>query len=547
MRPLAARHDGGAAGRQTAAGWSTAAQTTTGADRRVHDRAAGARLVPGAGRARAGVRRGTLGTDRASVKRFALVVVAAALLAPAADAARYAVGVRTIADLPRLRAALPERREPCADSRARRRPGGAAASADLPGATYVERLGSRRLAFVPERPAGRQAVAPQRHPGLRLLGLECARRSRCRRSGSRSSTPASTRPSRLRRQDRRGQELRRRLRLGRREGPRHVRRRADRGGVDNTVGIAGMAPSAELLIAKVVDGSDLIDVEAEAKAIRWAVRARRAGDQPEPRRPSRPARPRPRHVLAARGGMRSPRPTARASWSSPRSGSEHGTPSQPWPYASYPAALPHVLGVSALARDGSVPVFSNRDKIYNDIAAPGAGIISTMPLDADGAVQGVPRAGLLELRARRVPQGRGDLLRCSAGEPPPPRFCSPFRPGPASRAGDRAADRDRARRQRARPAARRAPPRRDALHGLGPTRRHRRAEALLSGVTAAARPVRAERRRRRRRGALWGRTKRIEATLDFWDDQNDVYAIRLRARPARLRQRDEARPAPTRT
>ena len=30
--------------------------------------------------------------------------------------------------------------------------------------------------------------------------------------------------------------------------------------------------------------------------------------------------------------------------------------------------------------------------------------------------------------------------------------------------------------------------------------------------------------------ALWGRTNRIEATLDFWDDQNDVYAIRLQAR-----------------
>ena len=29
---------------------------------------------------------------------------------------------------------------------------------------------------------------------------------------------------------------------------------------------------------------------------------------------------------------------------------------------------------------------------------------------------------------------------------------------------------------------------------------------------------------------LWGQTNRIEAALDFWDDQNDVYAIRLRAR-----------------
>ena len=34
-----------------------------------------------------------------------------------------------------------------------------------------------------------------------------------------------------------------------------------------------MAPSAELLIAKVVVGGDVIDVEAEANAIRWAVRS----------------------------------------------------------------------------------------------------------------------------------------------------------------------------------------------------------------------------------------------------------------------------------
>ena len=54
-------------------------------------------------------------------------------------------------------------------------------------------------------------------------------------------------------------------------------------------------------------------------------------------------------------------------------------PKTPWPYASYPAALPHVVGVSALARDGSVPTFSDRDAIYNDIAAPGEDIFSTLP------------------------------------------------------------------------------------------------------------------------------------------------------------------------
>ena len=30
--------------------------------------------------------------------------------------------------------------------------------------------------------------------------------------------------------------------------------------------------------------------------------------------------------------------------------------------------------------------------------------------------------------------------------------------------------------------------------------------------------------------ALWGRRIRVDATLDFWDDQNDVYAIRLKRR-----------------
>ena len=40
-----------------------------------------------------------------------------------------------------------------------------------------------------------------------------------------------------------------------------------------------------------------------------------------------------------------------------------------------------MLGVSAAALDGSVPDFSNGDPIYNDIAAPGVGILSTVPRD----------------------------------------------------------------------------------------------------------------------------------------------------------------------
>ena len=49
-------------------------------------------------------------------------------------------------------------------------------------------------------------------------------------------------------------------------------------------------------------------------------------------------------------------------------GNADNAPQQPWGYAGYPAALPHVLGVSAVNRDGSVPLFSNRDSVYNDLA-----------------------------------------------------------------------------------------------------------------------------------------------------------------------------------
>ena len=60
-------------------------------------------------------------------------------------------------------------------------------------------------------------------------------------------------------------------------------------------------------------------------------------------------------------------------------GNADNAPTEPWGYAGYPAALPHVLGVSSIARDGSVPTFSNRDRRHNDIAAPGEGIFSTLP------------------------------------------------------------------------------------------------------------------------------------------------------------------------
>ena len=48
-------------------------------------------------------------------------------------------------------------------------------------------------------------------------------------------------------------------------------------------------------------------------------------------------------------------------------------------YASWPAALRHVIGVSAVTQTLDWAPFSNTDPVFNDIAAPGVGIITTVP------------------------------------------------------------------------------------------------------------------------------------------------------------------------
>jgi subtilisin family serine protease len=48
-------------------------------------------------------------------------------------------------------------------------------------------------------------------------------------------------------------------------------------------------------------------------------------------------------------------------------------------YASWPAALRHVIGVSSVSQKLAWSTFSNTDPVFNDIAAPGEGIITTVP------------------------------------------------------------------------------------------------------------------------------------------------------------------------
>jgi serine protease len=146
----------------------------------------------------------------------------------------------------------------------------------------------------------------------------------------------------------------------------------------NGIGIAGMAFNAKLLIAKVVQPNGDVSAAAEASAIDWAVREGA------------------RVINLSLGGIRDPEDAQIDSFSAlERDAIEYayskgavivaavGNSTQaaqtPWPFADYPAALPNVIGVAALQQDGSVPDWSNRDPRYVDIAAPGAGIFSTIP------------------------------------------------------------------------------------------------------------------------------------------------------------------------
>ncbi len=151
--------------------------------------------------------------------------------------------------------------------------------------------------------------------------------------------------------------------------------------VDNAQGIAGIAGiafSTQLIIAKIARADASIAVEDEAAAIRWAV--------------DRGAQV----INLSIGGLRDPRDPNNDTFSPVEAsaieyavrhnvvlvaavGNSDEAPRSPWPWASYPAALPHVIGVSALTQSGAVASFSDRDAIYNDISAPGQDIFSTMP------------------------------------------------------------------------------------------------------------------------------------------------------------------------
>jgi hypothetical protein len=291
----------------------------------------------------------------------------------------------------------------------------------------------------------------------------------------------------------------------------------------NGQGISGIALSAQLLVAKVVRSDGTISPTAEAKAIRWAVNNGA------------------RVINLSLGGLRS-RNRNEDTYSAVEQdaieyayaegavlvaavGNGDQAPKAPWDLASYPAALPHVIGVSALAQDGSVPAFSNRDAFFNDLAAPGVNIVSTLPRGLTAArpacaEQGYSICGPPEFRAAEGTSYAA--AEVSAAAAVLIAIKPTLTPDQVSTLLERSAvDVDAAN------GCRRCPLLRDPYTGWGQLDVSAALRALSGPIPPADR-YESNDDAGARAFALWGSSIDVTATLDFWDDQIDVYKVRLR-------------------
>ena len=298
--------------------------------------------------------------------------------------------------------------------------------------------------------------------------------------------------------------------------------------LDNGVGIAGLSPAAELLVAKVVAPNGTISVQAESRAIHWAVDkgARVLNISPgglrDPRNPSRDTYSRLEQEAIAYAVRKGAVVVAAV-------GNGDQAPQTPWRFASYPAALPHVLGVSALTRGGASPAFSNRDAVYNDVAAPGEDIVSTFPRSLtatraacadqgytpcatddfrppDGTSFAAPQAtavaaNLLSIRPLLRPEQVTTIIERTAVDANVYTGCAACAPGRDAYTGWGALDATAAL---------------ESLSGVVPPRDANEPnddagqDASRLYFPAAA------------------KTRFVKASVDFWDDQDDVYGIFLR-------------------
>jgi subtilisin family serine protease len=308
-------------------------------------------------------------------------------------------------------------------------------------------------------------------------------------------------------------------------------------GALNQAGVVGLAYSSQLLVAKVVAPDGTIPLKAEAAGIRWAVNQ---GAQV---------------INLSFGAVRDPNDPALDSYSNVEAqavnyairkgavvvaavGNSDEAPATPWPYASWPAALPHVLGVAALSRSGNVPSFSDEDLSYVDIAAPGVGIFSTFPKDLTAAQPGCTEQGYTD---------------CAIGDYRHPEDTSFAAPQVSAAAAvlfgvdplltnsqvtkilERHADD-----VNVATGCAECPLGRDKYSGWGSLDVTSAVNALDPGNQLPP-PDRLEPNDTAPQAQkLWGKRPSLNATLDYWDDRVDVYRVKL-DRGERLQARVTAR------
>jgi hypothetical protein len=294
--------------------------------------------------------------------------------------------------------------------------------------------------------------------------------------------------------------------------------------LNNNEGIAGMAFPAQLVVAKIARSDQTIDIRDEAEAIRWAA------DMGA------------RVINLSIGGLRDPFNPRRDTFSQIEAnaiayavrrgavlvaavGNADEAPQTPWNFASYPAALPHVLGVSALTPTGNVPPFSNRDSIYNDISAPGQEIFSTVPRALTSARplcqnQGYSDCGPDQFRhaagtSYAAPQVTAAATVLFALEP------SLQSDQVINLLGRSVTD------VNASNGCKQCPLQRDPLSGWGRLD-VARAVAALEGVLPVADRLEPNDDAGASAARLSAAVTSLKATIDFWDDQHDVYRVYLR-------------------